>query len=77
MKNAQFLRILPSGNRHLQTQWKSILRALLSESLDSSFPALYLTIIPRARVGYEVIDSQRGAKRRVGYNEVIDSQRWL
>ena len=26
----------------------------------------YLTIIPRARVGYEVIDSQQGAKRRVG-----------
>ena len=24
--------------------------------------AIYLTIIPRARVGYEVIDSQRGAK---------------
>ena len=23
----------------------------------------YLTIIPRARVGYEVIDSQRGAKK--------------
>ena len=26
-----------------------------------SFPEVYLTIIPRARVGYEMIDSQRGA----------------
>ena len=32
---------------------------------------LSLTIIPRACVGYEVIDSQRGAKRRVGYNHLI------
>ena len=36
---------------------------------------VYLTIIPRARVGYEVIDSQRGAKRRVGYNHLISNKR--
>jgi len=36
---------------------------------------LYLTIIPRARVGYEVIDSQRGAKRRVGYNHLKSKKR--
>ena len=39
----------------------------------------YLTIIPRAldmrRVGYEVIDSQRGAKRRVCYNHLISNKR--
>ena len=35
----------------------------------------YLTIIPRARVGYEMIDSQRGAKRRVGYNHLISNKR--
>ena len=29
----------------------------------------YLTIIPWARVGYEMVNSQRGAKRRVGYNQ--------
>ena len=29
---------------------------------------VYLTIIPQARVGYEMIDSQRGEYRRVGYN---------
>ena len=34
-----------------------------------------LTIIPRACVGYEVIDSQRGAKRRVGYNHLISNKR--
>ena len=36
---------------------------------------IYLTIIPRARVGYEVIDSQRGAQRRVGYNHLISNKR--
>ena len=35
----------------------------------------FLTIITRARVGYEVIDSQRGAKRRVGYNHLIFNKR--
>ena len=39
------------------------------------FPPLvvYLTIIPQARVGYEMIDSQRGA--RVGYNHLISNKR--
>ena len=35
----------------------------------------YLTIIPRARVGYEMIDSQRGAKRQVGFNHLISNKR--
>ena len=30
-----------------------------------------LTVILRARVGYEMIDSQRRAQRRVGYNHLI------
>ena len=38
---------------------------------------VYLTIIPRARVGYayEMVDSQRGAQRRVGYNYLISNKR--
>ena len=36
---------------------------------------VYLTIIPRARVGYEMIDSQQGALRRVGYNHLISNKR--
>ena len=36
---------------------------------------VYLTIIPRGRVGYEMIDSQRGALRRVGYNHLISNKR--
>ena len=36
---------------------------------------VYLTIIPRARVRYEMIDSQRGVKRRVGYNHIISNKR--
>ena len=36
---------------------------------------LYLTIIiPRGRIGYEMIDSQRGAERRVGYNHLISNK---
>ena len=42
---------------------------------DRDINSIYLTIIPRARVGYEVIDSQRGAKRRVGYNHLISNKR--
>ena len=35
----------------------------------------YLTIILRARVGYEMIDSQLGATRLVGYNHLISNKR--
>ena len=44
-------------------------------SIGSLHIKRYLTIIPRARVGYEVIDSQPGAKRRVGYNHLISNKR--
>ena len=40
-----------------------------------SFYPIYLTIIPRGRFGYEMIDSQRGALRRVGYNHLISNKR--
>ena len=33
----------------------------------------YLLIIPRGRVGYEMIDSQLGATRLVGYNHFISN----
>ena len=33
-----------------------------------------LTIIPRTRVGYGVIDSRRGAKRRVCYFHLISNK---
>ena len=35
---------------------------------------MYLTIIPQARVGYEMVGSQRGAWRRVGYNHLISNK---
>ena len=35
----------------------------------------YLTIIPRTRVGYELLDSGRGAKHRVGYHKLISNKR--
>ena len=34
-----------------------------------------LTIIPRTRVGYELLDSGRGAKQRVGYHKLISNKR--
>ena len=34
---------------------------------------IYLTIILRGRAGYQMIDNQRGAQRRVGYNHLISS----
>ena len=37
----------------------------------------YLTIISRERVGYEMIDSQRGALRRVGYDHLISNHEIL
>ena len=36
---------------------------------------LYLTIIPRVRVAYEMVDSQRGAWHQVGYNHLISNKR--
>ena len=36
---------------------------------------VYLTIIPRARVRYDMIDSQRGAYSLVGYNHPIFNKR--
>ena len=45
-----------------------IFRGILLESVA------YLTIIPRAHVGYEVVDSPQGAKRRVGYNHLISNK---
>ena len=35
----------------------------------------YLTIIPRTRVEYELLDSGRGAKHRVGYHKLISNKR--
>ena len=36
---------------------------------------IYLTIIPRMRVGYELLDSRRGAKHRVSYHKLISNKR--
>ena len=44
-------------------------------SFNMCYVTLYLTIIPRGRVEYEMIDSQRGAERRVGYNHLISNKR--
>ena len=40
---------------------KSLFCFAFTNMFLSDFPFVYLTIIPRARVGYEMIDSQRGA----------------
>ena len=35
----------------------------------------YLTIISRTRVGYELLDSGRGAKHQVSYHKLISNKR--
>ena len=42
-----------------------------SNPLKPQLFAIYLTIIPGARVGYEIIDSQQGG----GYNNLISNKR--
>ena len=49
--------------QHVQEKLISLIHDLQHEMAH-----VYLTIIPWARVGYEMVNSQRGAKRRVGYN---------
>ena len=66
------------SNQVLHKLVLALVRCLLYHRVFQTFlleDNLYLTIIPRACVGYEVIDSQRGAKRRVGYNHLISSKR--
>ena len=43
------------------------------ESILSIIPK-YLTIIPWVHIGYEMVDSQWGAKCRVGYNHLISNK---
>ena len=38
------------------------------EMFLSTLPSVYLTIIPRTRVGYELLDVKRGAEHRVSYH---------
>ena len=35
---------------------------------------IYLTIIPRTRVGYELLDSGQGGEHRVGYHKLISNK---
>ena len=41
----------------------------------TQYDTIHLTIIPRTRVGYELLDSGRGAKHRVGYHKLISNKR--
>ena len=43
--------------------------------LTRFFVVLYLTIIPRTRVGYELLDSGWGAEPRGGYHKLISKKR--
>ena len=38
------------------------------------FTNIYLTIISRVRFRYEIVDSQRGATRLVGYNHLLSNK---
>ena len=42
--------------------------------LQDSSSRDWLTIIPRTRIGYELLDSERGAEHRVGYHKLISNK---
>ena len=42
---------------------------IFSRQMAAIVYLVYLTIIPRARVGYEMVNSQRGPYGRVDYNQ--------
>jgi len=44
------------------------------EKATKHLKCVHLTIILRGCAGYQIIDSQRGAKRRNGYNHLISSK---
>ena len=54
----------------LEYAYKGIMNSVLQTS-----SAVNLTIIPRVRDGYEMVDSQRGVYCRVGYNRLISNKR--
>ena len=54
-QNFYFYRILNNENFKLEVEQTNFVTHLII------IVQLYLTIIPRGRVGYEIIDSQRGA----------------
>ena len=67
---------------HVEQKLKCFSKLNLSSSvtlnIDVSsryFNCISLIIIPRARVGHKMIDSQRGALLRVGYNHLISNKR--
>ena len=57
--------------------YESLIPKKFISSHSGSFntPKEYLTIIPRACTGYEMIDSQRGATRLVGCNHLLSNKR--
>ena len=54
---------------------EGLLHCSFIQSVSCNSTEDYLTIIPGVRVGYEIVDSQRGAKHRVGYNHLISNKR--
>ena len=48
---------------------------VLNQSLEFLMSCGYLTIIPWVRIGYEMVDSQQGVKRQIGYNHLMSNKR--
>ena len=63
------------GRKIAKTPFSRLIQRFWHQRRTLTSPILYLTIIPLALVGYEMIDSQRGTWRRVGYNHLISNKR--
>ena len=57
------------GPRVLHSRRRDLYKA------TTQYDTIHLTIIPRTRVGYELLDSGRGAKHRVGYHKLKSNKR--
>ena len=47
----------------------------INDVIPQTSMIVYLKIIPRVRVGYEMVGSERGEERLVGYNHLISKKR--
>ena len=63
----------PAGFAALAGTAEEQVAVLAAPSLTSGW--LYLTIIPRTCVGYELLDSGRGAEHLVRYHKLISNKR--
>ena len=71
---------LEQGARSRRNGFQTVCDCLYRHNTNSLFShawAFLKTIIPRTHVGYELLDSGRGAEHRVAYNKLVSNKREL